>query len=222
MRVTTLDQQLVLLTLDSRGAFRDRYKTEFAAAGGVLLELALHARIDVPDGTVTAVDATPTGQPPLDAALERIAASEHPYPTRRWVRELRRSAFENAVDALTTAGLLRTEPHRTLGLLLTPRHPRTGEAAERAERTLRKRLSDLVTCADEPADARTACLAVLADAARLHRWAFPQTDARTVGERARELAAAGLIAPAVRGAVEVVQREAAAAVTAGAAGATAY
>lgn len=222
MQTTTLDQQIVLLTLDPRGTFRDKYKTEFAAAGGVLLELALHGRIDVLDGKVTVVDPTPPGVPQLDAALVRIAASgRRPQSTRRWVRELRKPSFENAVAGLTRAGLLRSEQHRALGMVPVQRHPRTGEGAERAERALRKRLSEVVLGTAEP-DPGTACLAILADSARLHRWAFPQTDARRVGERAMELTAVDRIAPAVRKAVTAVQREAAAAVTAGAAGAAAY
>lgn len=217
----TLDQQIVLLTLDPRGAFRERHKTEFAAAGGVLVELALRGRIGVVDGRIVLLDGSLFGQLPLDAALERIAGRGKPQSTKRWVRELRKLAFENAVAGLTEQGLLRGEWHRALGMVPLQRYPRTGEAAERAEHAVRDRLAGVVLGGAEP-DERTACLGILADAARLHRWAFPQADAREVAECARQLAGAdwaGPVSPEVRGHLRAVRSEAAVAVTAGAAGA---
>jgi hypothetical protein len=57
-------------------------------AGAVLVELTLAGRIDVVDGRMQAVDATPTGDPVLDDAPARIATSKKIRKPDWWVGTL--------------------------------------------------------------------------------------------------------------------------------------
>lgn len=213
---TTLDQRITLLTLDSWGTLRERYKTEFAAAGAALLELTLAGRVDLVDGEITAVDTTPLGVPALDETLATVA-DRGPESAKKLLRALKKPAYNGAVDALVEGGILRGERHRALGLVPVPRYFRNDNTLDDQ---LREQLKEVVEGGTEP-DERTAALALLASSAKLHKHAFPGIDAKVVKRRTEELSAGDWAAPTVRKAVEAMQYEMQGAVAAAAAGAAA-
>ncbi|GAB3967677.1 GOLPH3/VPS74 family protein [Streptomyces sparsus] len=178
----TLGEQLLLLSLDDEsGTAKESAKVAPAIAAAELVELALAGRIDVTDDRVTVVDATPLGEPALDAALEAVAAREKPGNTKDWVDRLKTDAVARANAGLIDKGLVREEKKKVLGLFPVRRYP---EADGSVEAAVRRRLHAVVLEGAAP-DERTASLVALLHGAKLHRLAFPDADARRV-EKAME------------------------------------
>ncbi|OEU88175.1 hypothetical protein DB35_17430 [Streptomyces abyssalis] len=199
----TLDEQVVLLSIDARGRFPEPWRTDCAAAGAVLLELALAGRLDVDHHKVVVADRTPVGSAVLDDVLAVLAAREKPATAQSWVRELRKSARGRALDRLRERGTVREEVCRTLGLFTTRRYPTLDSSVEVA---LRDRLAGVVLRGETP-DERTVGLAVVLSAAGLYECAFPGVPARDVERRTAKLAHDNWAAPAVRRALEAMQYE---------------
>ncbi|MEZ3181228.1 GPP34 family phosphoprotein [Streptomyces pimonensis] len=183
----TLGEQLLLLSLDdASGTARESAKVAPAIAAAELVELALAGRIDVTDDTVTVVDATPPGEPALDAALDAVAARQRPSGTKDWINRLKRDAVARANTGLIEKGLVREERKKVLGLFPVRRYP---EADGSVEAAVRQRLHAVVLQGAAP-DERTASLVALLHGAKLHRLAFPDADPRRV-EAAMEAVSRG-------------------------------
>ncbi len=199
----TLDEQVILLSIDARGRFPEPWRTDCAAAGAVLFELALAGRLDVDNQKVVVADRTPVGSAVLDDVLAVLAAHEKPATAQSWVRELRKSARGKALDRLRERGTVREEVSRTLGLFTTRRYPTLDSSVEVA---LRDRLAGVVLRGETP-DERTVGLAIVLSAAGLYERAFPGIPARDVERRTAKLAHDNWAAPAVRRALEAMQYE---------------
>ncbi|MEU1004662.1 MULTISPECIES: GOLPH3/VPS74 family protein [Streptomyces] len=199
---TTLGEQLLLLSLDDEsGAAKESAKVAPAISAALLVELALAGRIDVTDDKVTVVDATPLGEPALDAALADIAGRDKPGRTRDWITRLKTDAAAWANRGLIEKGLVREEKKKVLGLFSVRRYP---EADGSAEAAVRQRLDEVVLRGAAP-DERTACLVALLHGAKLHRLAFPDADAREVGAAMEALSEAQWSATAVRHVVRAAE-----------------
>ncbi|GGU52620.1 hypothetical protein GCM10010211_16300 [Streptomyces albospinus] len=63
----------MLLSLDDEsGAVRERQACQWAAAGGIVLDLVLAGRVSVERGRITVIDTAPTGFGLLDDRLRMI------------------------------------------------------------------------------------------------------------------------------------------------------
>ncbi|MFJ8335931.1 GPP34 family phosphoprotein [Streptomyces sp. NPDC094437] len=199
---TTLGEQLLLLSLDDEsGAAKESAKVALAISAAALVECALADRIEVTDGRVTVVDATPIGEPALDAALALIVGKERPSSAKDWINRLKRDAMAEANAGLIAKGLVREEKKKVLGLIPVRRYP---EADGSVEVAVRRRLDAAVLEGATP-DERTGVLVALLHGAKLHRLAFPDADARRVAAAMETLAQGQWAATAVRQVVKAAE-----------------
>ncbi|MFJ7770126.1 GPP34 family phosphoprotein [Streptomyces sp. NPDC097107] len=199
---TTLGEQLLLISLDDEsGTAKESAKVAPAIAAASLVELALAGRIDVSDDKVTVLDATPLGEPALDAALEAVAGKDRPGSTKDWINRLRTDAVARANTGLIGKGLVREERKKVLGLFPVRRYP---EADGSVEAAVRQRLDAVVLSGAAP-DERTASLVALLHGAKLHRLAFPGADARRVEAAMESVSRGQWSATAVRHVVKAAE-----------------
>ncbi|MGK7870148.1 GOLPH3/VPS74 family protein [Falsiroseomonas sp. E2-1-a20] len=154
MTALTLAEEIVLLALDDetgRPVGRSGMAPDRALAGALLMQLALAGRVDTDRDHLMVVDATPTGDPPLDAALARLAAPGAPADARGAIPLLARDApAARAVilDRLVARGILRRVEDRLLWILPDRRYPKPADRPEATE--ARARLRTLLLEEDIP------------------------------------------------------------------------
>ncbi|WP_217250023.1 GPP34 family phosphoprotein [Streptomyces sp. AC602_WCS936] len=199
---TTLGEQLLLLSLDDEsGTARETARVAPAIAAAALVELSLAGRVDVTDEKVTVVDATPLGEPALDAALETVGGGDEPGTAKDWIERLKTDAVTRANTGLIDKGLVREERKKVLGLFPVRRYP---EADGSVEAAVRRRLEAVVLDGAAP-DERTASLIALLHGAKLHRLAFPDADARRVVAAMESVSQGQWSAAAVRHVVKAAE-----------------
>lgn len=202
-RLALPDELLLLALDDQRGTRAHATELEPGLAGAVLLDLALHGRLDMEGKVLRVLDPSPTGDAVLDAALATVAREPRRRPAKHWVTRLQKGLREQVSDRLVAAGTLRRDEQKVLWLFPVTRVPAGDPAPEAA---VRARLDGPVLHGTTP-DERTAALAALVHATHLGRTVFPDADHRAVKERLAELAEGRWAAEAVR---RVVQEAAAA------------
>jgi Golgi phosphoprotein 3 (GPP34) len=200
--VATLAEELYLLADDSTTGrpLIDRAHLDLGLGGALLLDLALRDRVAEVDAHVVVSDPTPTGDPLLDGALATLSAATRAHDPEHWVRHLARGARHAVQDRLLTAGVLRRDDHKVLGLI--PVH-RTHEADGRLHHKLVDHLHDAVVLGHRPSR-ETAALASLALAVGLERHLFPRSDRRAVAQRLAEIAEGRWVGSAVRHTIDAV------------------
>ena len=105
-------EEILLMLLDEKTGYFipiPEWKMSCVLAGGVLMDLALENRIDTDVGTLSLVDATPTGDELLDPTLEEIAQEAGTHAPQFWVERIARNASEintKALDRLSRKGIL--------------------------------------------------------------------------------------------------------------------
>jgi Golgi phosphoprotein 3 (GPP34) len=168
--------------------------------GALLLELALRRHVGLVGSHVVVTTGPPTGDQLLDTALTIIVGEPKGHGPDHWVRHLGRGAHRAVQDNLVDAGVLRREDDRLLRVI--PIH-RTNESDGRLHRQLQEQLEDAVVLGHRPSQ-ETAALASLALAIGLDRQLFPRSDQHEVRRRMAEIADGSWVAPAVAGAVTVI------------------
>jgi hypothetical protein len=168
--------------------------------GALLLELALRRHVGLVGSHVVVTTGPPTGDQLLDTALTIIVGEPKGHGPDHWVRHLGRGAHRAVQDNLVDAGVLRREDDRLLRVI--PIH-RTSESDGRLHRQLQQQLEDAVVLGHRPSQ-ETAALASLALAIGLDRQLFPRSDPHEVRRRMAEIADGSWVAPAVAGAVTVI------------------
>jgi golgi phosphoprotein 3 len=168
--VLSLGEEITLLSLDDetgRPVGRAGMAPDRALAGALLMELALAGRLDTDRDRLILVDAAPTGDAALDAALARLAAPGAPSDARGAIPLLARdAAAARAVilDRLVARGVLQRVDERLLWILPDRRYPKAPGRAEVTE--ARARLRALLLEGEIP-DPHDALLLGLARAAGL-------------------------------------------------------
>jgi hypothetical protein len=152
------------------------------------------------DSHVVATTGPSTGDALLDTALLAIAGDPEGHGPDHWVRHLGRSAHRAVQDHLLAAGVLRRDDDRLLHVI--PVH-RTHETDGRLHHRLQEQLDDAVALGHPPSQ-ETAALASLALTIGLERQLFPRSDRYEVRRRMAEIAEGRWVAPAVAGAVTVL------------------
>ncbi len=109
--LTLMDELILVLLNEDHGYLENLnyWNLECAFAGAVLGELCLQRRIDLDARELMLTDITPTGDEILDAALERIAASEEVHSAQYWTERLTFAAderVEQVLNRLTVRGIL--------------------------------------------------------------------------------------------------------------------
>jgi hypothetical protein len=145
MTALTLAEEIVLLALDDetgRPVGRSGMAPDRALAGALLMELALAGRVDTDRDRLFVLDAAPTGDAPLDAALARLAAPGAPADARGVIPLLARDApaARGVILArLVARGILRQVEDRLLWILPDRRYPKPADRAEVTEARARLR-----------------------------------------------------------------------------------
>jgi hypothetical protein len=172
---------LLLLTDDASGKLlAPANHLDVALGGAHLVELTLAGRVDVDARKRLAVlDDSPTGEPLLDKALATARRREGRRPSAV-LGELGKGLRPLLHDRLESAGILRREHGRLLGLFPTTTWP---AASQREEAAVRAALVGVLVHGLTP-DPRTGALVALLHALRA---TYKVVDPREHGIRRRDL-----------------------------------
>jgi Golgi phosphoprotein 3 (GPP34) len=182
--VDALGEDLVLLSIDpERGRIRTAQLIDYGLMGSELVRLAAARRIDIVRDWITVLDAAPTGDAELDAALQSLASARRPPRPKAWVAHRRRGIGAAYLARLTAAGTLSAEQDRTFIVRRT--RWRVNDAGRLAE--ARARL-DAAARSAGPVDPAQAAYAGLAHAIGLGKVAYPGRDNRAVRSRLEQIA----------------------------------
>jgi MFS transporter, MHS family, proline/betaine transporter len=182
----SLIEELLLLTLEDRGGEFDRVPEAFLVcgiAGGALIDLSLHNKLDSDLSGVWAIDNTPTGDKVLDGVLTEIAGESARLDPRAWIVRLSGKAMamrEAAIRQLCDRGILRKEGPRYLWT-----------AASAAHQT-KRRIFDLLFSDDIPSPEDVALIA-MADACFVFERILAPRELAKVQYRIRQLCRLDLI-----------------------------
>ncbi len=114
----TLAADLLLLAIDpQRRRVRATEKLDYALMGAELVDLAVSRRVVMAGDRVEVVDARPTGDDRLDAALMSLAGSKRAPRAKAWVQTVRKGMRVDYLAALAEAGAIRAERRPFLGVL---------------------------------------------------------------------------------------------------------
>ncbi len=200
-------EEIMLLLLDDQdGSFQPipEWSMQCALAGAVLMDLALENRIDTDLESLVLVDKTPTGDPLLDATLDRIAASKDVHSSRYWVEntaayaeEIREAALIRLVDN----GILTRQEDRFLWVFRSRRYPTVDG---RAQREVKLRIMG-VLLSDEIPDPRDIVIICLCDACSIFNDLLSARELEYARARIDQVRKLDLIGQAVAKAVWEIQ-----------------
>lgn len=117
--LTFVEEILLLMLDDQDGRLVDlpRSAMNGVIAGAVLMDLAMHDRIDSDLQELRVVNKTPTGDPLLDGTLASLSGAEG-RSSSAWVEDVARDADdlrERALARLVSRGILRKEEGGSCG-----------------------------------------------------------------------------------------------------------
>jgi hypothetical protein len=191
----TFTEEILLLMLDDDGLFLPIRggAVEHVMVGAVLMDLAFANRIDTDPEKLEVIDSTPTGNPLLDGALERIANSGETLNTKGWVELLAREhaaeVRQHALDRLIELGVLEAKDEKFLWVFHSRRYPTVDG---RTERAVKLRMEDVLLSDDMP-DPRDIALVCLVDACDILDDLFSEREMERVRPRVEQLRMMDLI-----------------------------
>ena len=191
----TFTEEILLLMLDDDGLFLPIRggAVEHVMVGAVLMDLAFANRIDTDPERLEVIDSTPTGNPLLDGALERIANSGETLNTKGWVELLAREhaaeVRQHALDGLIELGILEAKDEKFLWVFHSRRYPTVDG---RTERAVKLRMEDVLLSDDMP-DPRDVALVCLVDACDILDDLFSEREMERVRPRVEQLRMMDLI-----------------------------
>jgi len=164
-----LYEELLLLALANQTGTLTTYVPQHLVAGAVLAELLIEGRIAVGDRKKQLLevrDERPSGDPILDEAAGRIAASKRRASLMVWITRVAGAnrLHHRAALQLCERGILRADEKTMLLLFRKKIYP---ELDPRPERKIVERMREALASETEPVDARTAALISLARAVSL-------------------------------------------------------
>ena len=205
----TFAEEILLLTLDDEDGVMlpIRESTmEYVLTGAVLMDLAFANRIDTDPERLMVIDPSPTGNPMLDRALERITASGETKDAKGWIETLSRTEAEaireTALSQLVERGILERRDEKFLWVFRSRRYPTIDG---RAEREAKLRITGVLLSDDMP-DPRDIALIALADVCNILREIFTDREIGRAEDRIRLLRKMDLIGREVSGAVAEIER----------------
>ena len=138
--LAALGEDLFLLSIRRRdGKLLTRGRIDSALMASELIRLAAAGRAWIAEGRIVARDQTATGDPELDAALRSLAGATSPPRPETWVGLPRRGIRAAYAARLASAGALRLESGRVLGIrrlhVGTPRYRVTDTSRAAAARS---------------------------------------------------------------------------------------
>jgi len=176
-----LGEDLLLLGLGADGRLRHHTKLPYGLAASELIRLTTLGQVQIASEHVIVVDARPTGDAQLDAALVTLYVRTRPADYGRWLRAPRRGIREDYLRRLTQARVLRRSGRALFGTarveILDPARPLAA----------RERL-DAIVATGGALDAGSAAFGGLAHAVGLPDLLYPGEDGRAARRRLREIA----------------------------------
>src|SRR5580700_6057654 len=112
----TLAEDLLLLAVRPNGKLGAAPKLRFGLSGSELVRLAAARRVDIVRGRIVVLDAAPTGDDLLDAALQSMTGGRRQPTAKAWVAHSRPGLVDRYLDRLAAAGVVRAEGRRVMGL----------------------------------------------------------------------------------------------------------
>ena len=166
----TIAEEILLLVLDEEtGKVQARmpvHSLRNAVSGALLMELALHDRIDTDLQQFFVISPEPLGEPVLDRTLARIVAEGGNRPTSHWVGRFAEdydSLQPQLLDRLVERGILARREGRLLWVFGSRRYP---VVEGRPLRDIKRRIME-VLLSDIVPDPRDVVIICLADACAL-------------------------------------------------------
>jgi hypothetical protein len=199
----SLGEDLLLLSIrPGKARVGNADKIDFGLMGSELVRLAALGRVSVADERIVALDAAPTGDPELDAALTSLAEARRPPKATAWVGRPRRGIRDAYLARLARGGVIQMEPARFLGIPVKPllRLTGSGRAGE-----ARARL-DAIALSSGPVDTTQAAYGGLAHATGLAGLLYRGRDGRQARQRLAEVAKGRHAATTAADAVDAVNR----------------
>jgi Golgi phosphoprotein 3 (GPP34) len=184
----SLGEDLLLLSIrPDRGRIGNADKIDFGLMGAELVRLAVLGRAEVAGERIAVVDAAPTGDAELDAALTSLAEAGRPPNATAWVGKPRRGIRGAYLARLAQAGVIQIEPTRFLGMPTGSRlHLIDGARLADARARL-----DAIALSSGPVDVTQAAYGGLAYATGLASLLYRGRDGRQAGKRLAEVAKGG-------------------------------
>jgi hypothetical protein len=201
----TLAEDLILLSLNpANGRVVNPQRILYGIMGAELVRLAAYGRVDIVVDQVMVRDENSTGDPLLDYALARLAASG-PVSAGKFVRQARTDLYNLYVQRLVDEGAIRQQMFKYARILTVPGFAINDPGRVSAARA---RL-DAVALSDEPVTAEQAALGGLAVAIALDQHLYPGWGGRKARKRLDRVARGEVAAAAVADAAQAGVRRAA-------------
>ncbi len=195
------DLLLLLLDDDTGKSVSWLSQPDKALAGAVLVDLATRGLVDVSDDGKLVVRAGDTpAEPALRRGLDLVRDKEGKKPDAV-LGPLAKDLRDELADDLVSAGILRREERKVLGLFRTERLP---SADDSYEATLRVRLGEVLAGTRAPDD-RTGPVIALLHAMDALSQVLDLADKKAAKERAKEIAEGDWAPDVVRASVKAVQ-----------------
>jgi hypothetical protein len=165
----TLGEDLLLLAIRPNGTLGVAAKLRFGLSGSELVRLAAARRVDIARGRIVVLDAAPTGDALLDAALQSMQGGLRPPTAKAWVARSRPGLVQRYLDRLAAAGVVRAERRKVLGVLPVTRWT----VADTARLAQVRAGLDAIASGSGGLDSAQAALAGLAGATGLAQLIYP-------------------------------------------------
>ena len=181
----SLGEDLVLLSIrPDKGRIGNADKIGFGLMGSELVRLAALGRVSIAGQRIVVLDAAPTGDPELDAALSSLTGARRPPKAEAWVGRPRRGICEAYQARLARAGTIQMEERRFLGIPAKPFLHLT-DSARVAD--ARARL-DAIALSSGPVDTTQTAFGGLAHATGLAGLLYRGWDGRAARKRLAKVA----------------------------------
>ncbi len=194
----TIPEEIYLLTLKEDGeqlSFINR-RWDFVLAGAILMDLALHRRIDTDLDKVIPDNTEPTNDYILDMVLKDIAYSRDKNKISYWLKEIRNKT-DIIKDALITSlirkGVLKVENQRLLWFFHTRKYPVVDDT-EITE--VRERVRQIVL-SDEIPDFRDIVIISLINNGEMFDLIFTKQEQEKYNQRIEQLSKMDLVGQAI-------------------------
>lgn len=181
----TLGEDLVLLAIrPGNGTLAARERIPYGLRGSELVRLAASGRVGITGDRIVVLDAGPTGDERLDAALASLAGARRPPRPKAWVGHPGARICDAYLARLAAAAAIREERGKVLGFIPVVRW-RVTDAARAAD--ARARL-DAIVHATGPVGTAQAAFAGLAGASGLGPVLYPGAAGRPLRKRLDQIA----------------------------------
>lgn len=184
-----LYEGLMLLALNDEKGTTEGYYIEYTAAAAILSELLLSQRIKVnPDNKdkVEVLDDSPTGDPVMDEALQKIAGKKKPDTLKNWVMALGhiKNLKHKIAEQLVADGIIKADEKKVLWIFTQKIYP---EVNPEPETHLKREMRRLVL--DKPLEIhpKIALMVALAKSAYLLNQVFSKDELKQHKKRIEQI-----------------------------------